>query len=126
MFKIEVDCFDQTIYHAAYALLGVGFTSRGENTKQCQFVIDESRYKVQDNYKIAVTSLDQNPYVPNQSYYISDLERLIEDGYVSVYLITSDGFEPLHVTLKDVCNEHDIKVMEYVENNFFHLFPFIN
>lgn len=124
LFKFEVDCFDKSILSMT-SFMGFGLIAAGENTQSHYFVIDESRYKIVENYKVGFTNLEQNPLVPNKTFYISDFEHIVNDGHASVYAITPDGITPLFVTLVDVATPEEVKAIEYVEDNFFLLQPFI-
>jgi hypothetical protein len=49
--------------------------------------IDESRYKISDNYKITLRSVEQiKGLVGSQHFYISDLQSMIRFGNVSVFI----------------------------------------
>lgn len=65
-----------------------------EEMKECE--IDESRYKVANNYKITLAAIE-NPYdsqvFGREHFYISDLEGIIErDSRYRVFLLDSDGY----------------------------------
>ena len=123
VFKFDADCLDSSFHHSD--IFGFGLVVSGQNTKSCYFVITEERYELKDNYKVGMTSLEQDPYVPNQNFYISDFERLVNDGHASVYVITPDGIEPVHVTLTDIASVQELRAAKYVEDNFFLLQPFL-
>lgn len=49
--------------------------------------IDETRYKVSDNYKITLKSVEQiKGIVGREHYYISDLQLMIRQGNVQVFI----------------------------------------
>lgn len=49
--------------------------------------IDETRYKVFDNYKITLKSVEQiKGIVGREHYYISDLQLMIRQGNVQVFI----------------------------------------
>lgn len=123
VFKFEVGCLDNRFHHTD--IFGIGLIMDGQNFKSCFFVITEERYKLKDNYKVGLTSLEQDPYVPDQNFYISDFQHLVNDGYVSVYVITPDGIEPVHVKLTDIATIQELRAARYVEDNFFLLQPFL-
>ncbi len=124
LFKFEVDCFDKSVLSFT-SFMGFGLIAAGENTESHYFVIDESRYKVAENYKVGFTNLEQNPLVPNKTFYISDFQNMVNDGYASVFVITPDGISPLFVTLTDIASFEDLKAIAFVEDNFFLLQPFL-
>ena len=124
LFKFVVFCFDKTTLPMT-SFMGFGLIVDGENAESHYFVIEESRYEIAENYKVGFTNLEQNPLVPNKTFYIGDFESMVNDGYASVFAITPDGLTPLFVTLTDVATFEELKAIAHVEDNFFLLQPFI-
>jgi hypothetical protein len=68
-------------------LLFIRYTSSEDEYISVPAVIDESRHKVADNYKVTLKSLI--PGFGKQHFYQSDLARMIQDGHVQVYRRTN-------------------------------------
>lgn len=63
------------------------YTSSGDPDILMICKIDESRYKVADNYKITLKSIEQIKGLHgSEHFYISDLQSMIRSGNVSVLL----------------------------------------
>lgn len=81
---------------------GVTFTwpDLPEDVVEC--VIDETRYKVSDNYKVTFRAID--PVYGREHFYISDFESIAcNDANTGgsnyrVYVLTIDGYTQLKVT----------------------------
>jgi len=63
--------------------LFVTWTSTSDPEAIVPATIDESRYKVKDNYKITLKSLYDA--FGSEHFYIRDLESLIKNGHVKFY-----------------------------------------
>lgn len=78
---------------------GIAFKSSDSEEKVVECEIDESRYKVKDNYKITLKSIDKpdnGAFFGKEHYYISDLNSIIgRDDRYSVYAVTIDGYTRL-------------------------------
>ena len=79
---------------------GIAFTSSSSEEKCVLCQIDESRYKINDNYKITLTAND--PMYGKSHFYISDLEtlfcdsRMENDGRFRCYVETIDGYTEVY------------------------------
>jgi hypothetical protein len=64
-------------------ILFISFTSSSDPEFDVPAVIDESRYRLEDNYKITLKST--LPGFSKTHFYICDLERILETGRVKMY-----------------------------------------
>lgn len=67
-----------------HTLLGLKYKRGDDEYVPVPAVIDESRYKIKDNYKITLVAA----YVifGSEHYYISDLENMIKKGQASFFI----------------------------------------
>lgn len=74
---------------------GIAFKSSNSPTQMVECVIDESRYTVDDNYKIQCRALDES--YGYETYYQSDFNSLVVDcpDKFKVYVLTIDGYTQL-------------------------------
>lgn len=63
-------------------LVGMAFTSSSDEPQQVTAIIDESRYKVSDGYKITLKAIQEG--FGRIHYYQSDLESIIKDGHAKM------------------------------------------
>ena len=82
------------------------------NINECVFKITEKYYKIKNNYKLELIPVfcDDGIIFNNKNnlverFYISDFEKLIDEGFINVYVQTNDGFEPLNVKYEINCTE---------------------
>jgi hypothetical protein len=66
----------------------ITFTSSNDPESLVPCVIDESKYHVFDNYKIGVKSMDNR--FGKESFYLTDMEYLIKDGTIKMYVLSKD------------------------------------
>jgi hypothetical protein len=66
----------------------MSFTSSNDPESIVPCVIDESKYQVFDNYKIGVKSMDSK--FGKQTFYLTDMEYLIKDGNIKMYILSKD------------------------------------
>lgn len=71
--------------------MGICFTSSDKPLMWTECEIDESRYKVDDNYKITLRSL--NPEYGYEDYYQSDFLSLMKEGFI----VEATGQKPIKV-----------------------------
>lgn len=69
-----------------FALLGprCGLFFVSGNSADLQWAecyVDESRYKLSENYKVTLRAIDQDRF-SYRDYYIEDFESLLQDGYI--------------------------------------------
>jgi hypothetical protein len=77
---------------------GIAFCSHDAPRDRVECVVDESRYRVIDNYKITLRAVD--PRYGSDHFYISDLESMIQshpDEY-EVYVLSIDGYQRIRET----------------------------
>jgi hypothetical protein len=73
---------------------GIAFRNSNSPETMQECTVDESRYNVQDNYKITLKALD--PSYGQEHFYISDLESLIENNPThKVYVLDGDNLYTL-------------------------------
>lgn len=72
---------------------GIAFrtSSTPEEVVECE--IDETRYRVEDGYKITLRAVDEA--YGNHHYYQSDLESIIRDNpdLFRIYIVNIDGYQ---------------------------------
>lgn len=81
---------------------GIPFKSSSSSEDIVECEIDETRYKIADNYKITLAAIE-NPYIGKmfgkEHFYIMDLESLIRrdrDLRYRVFLLTIDGYSEIY------------------------------
>lgn len=90
-------CFVQMgIVEAAIPWMGISMVS-GDKQSWTECFVDESRYKVEDGYKITLRSTD--PHFSYEHYYQSDFMSLVKSGHIIVK--TSDNMRIEHVTVAE-------------------------
>lgn len=127
VFVFETEIHDKSMFDVCNAFQ-LGFALTSGDMKRCPMMITEKDGrcdKIGYSHKVTFKSLTNDPMVPLARFYNSDFEYRIETGNVSIFKITPDGLEPIRVMFEDVLSENDQKVMQYVEDNFFLLQPFI-
>ncbi len=72
-----------------------------ENEVRTEFIIKEGIYKITDKYKIELSPLDKEMF-DIKFFYLSDFNNLVKEGNYSVYVLTGDGYHPIHVVMRDV------------------------
>lgn len=73
---------------------GIAFRSHSAPQDTVECVIDESRYRVSEDYKITLRACD--PAYGREHYYISDLNSILrEREEFRVYVINIDGYSRL-------------------------------
>ena len=85
----------------SYAGLIPGIAFKTSNSEECvvECRIDETRYKVSDNYKVTLKCIDER--FGKEHYYISDLEQLFDssrendDGRFRCFVEHIDGYTEL-------------------------------
>ncbi len=66
-----------------FGIIHLTSSSDPEILMVCEIV--EDRYKVSEGYKLTLQSIEQFPKIKGrESYYISDLNSIIEDGHIIV------------------------------------------
>lgn len=101
---------------ALSAPLGFGLVCNDGNTSVEPFKITEKQYILSDNYKVGLIS--SNPLIPNQNFYIQEFLSNVRRGYCNIYAETEDGYEAVHVTVKDIVDPEESKVKDFIENNW--------
>lgn len=78
---------------------GIAFKSSNSPVSTQECVVDEGRYKVDENYKITLRAI--NPSYGIDSYYQSDLETLLstQPNAFQAYVLNIDGYQ--HIPFKD-------------------------
>lgn len=75
---------------------GIAFTDSSDTTEtECS--VDESRYRVEDNYKVTFRALDK--MFGYEHFYITDFNSLVErapDTY-RIYVLTPDGYQRIYL-----------------------------
>lgn len=61
-------------------ILGIAFTSSGDEMVKQVCRIDETRYEVENNYKITLRAED--PAYGYESFYLMDLNSLVREGSI--------------------------------------------
>ena len=74
---------------------GFCFTSSNDPVMWVECEVDESRYKVDDNYKITLKSL--NPIYGKENYYQSDFVSLLNKGFI----VEAKGQKPVKVVERE-------------------------
>ena len=126
-FVFETEVFNKSMFDICNAFQ-LGFALTSGDMKRCPMIITEkegSCDKVGYSHKVTFKSLTNDPLVPLARFYNTDFECRIAQGYVSIFKVTPDGLEPIHVMLEDMLSVDDQKAKQYVEDNFFLLQPFI-
>lgn len=67
-----------------HTIFFISYTSGEDKTILVPAVIDESRYKVKEGYKITLKSIYES--FGSESFYQSDLKKIIEDGHVQMFV----------------------------------------
>lgn len=67
------------------SILGFKFTNSNDPEYNVPCRIDESRYKIDDNYKITLIC-DYQKEFGKESYYLSDLQLMINRGTIEFYI----------------------------------------
>lgn len=62
----------------------VSYTSSNDDYVKVPAKITEKRYKIKDGYKIELKSI--YPTFGSESFYLSDLEHIISNGYAEMYV----------------------------------------
>lgn len=65
-------------------MIGINYTSSSDDKVDVPCIINEDRYKIEDNYKITLVSIYEG--FGKQNFYISDLEGSIESGKIIFYI----------------------------------------
>lgn len=63
-------------------LFGLGFVANTDTEEVAEYVVDESRYKLSENYKIGLKPIDEG-FEPH-NFYLLDLVAMIRQGTVTV------------------------------------------
>ena len=74
-------------------MFGIGFTSSSDEPEWFECYVDETRYKVEDNYKITLRDINNNAY---EHYYQDDFLHLMWEGLIVPK--TSDDIHVEHVS----------------------------
>lgn len=80
------------------SLFGISFTCSSDELQWYECEVDESRYKVDENYKVTLRNINGPEY---EHYYQSDFMQLIDDGLVfpktseNMRIVTVDFHEPI-------------------------------
>jgi hypothetical protein len=74
----------------------VSFVNSHSDLEWFECLIDESQYKVDDQYKITLRNINGSEY---RHYYINDFKKLAEDGYIIPK--TSDKMHIKNVSFKE-------------------------
>lgn len=105
----------------------IGISPEPGATVQRAYKITQSRWKLTENYKIEVVSEDG--YLTHRVFYISDFCQIIRYGYCAIYAMKHvrgrETHELILLSRYQQLTEDEIKVVEYVEDNFFLLQPFL-
>ncbi len=81
------------------SIFGISFTCSSDELQWYECEVDESRYKVDENYKVTLRNINGPEY---EHYYQSDFKQLIDDGLVfpktseNMHVETVDFWEPIH------------------------------
>lgn len=72
--------------------LVISFTSSSDNTVWVITKLSDERYPVDGNYKVTLVSVGLNTDIDygSEHYYVSDLEKLITQGSINMYVL-QDG-----------------------------------
>lgn len=100
--------------------MGIGLKNHNDEQFRTEFFIIEERYQVKDGYKIQIQALDVETF-GKENYYQSDFDHKVRDGQFDIYVLTLDGYMPVHVTIKDIIDEHEDNVLNWFENCGFHI-----
>ena len=77
-------------------MFGIGFTSSSDELEWFECYVAETRYKVEDNYKITLRDINNNAY---EYYYQDDFLHLMWEGLIVPK--TSDGIHVEHVSFDE-------------------------
>lgn len=80
---------------------GIAFTSSNSETSVQEFEIDESRYPLEDDYKIAFKPI--NHMYASERFYCSDFDSLVNENPddFRFYVLNSDGYQSVtHLIVK--------------------------
>ena len=67
--------------------LGIGITSSSDSEIVVPAIISQDRYKLSKNYKITLEAMDEyKESFGHQHYYLSDLNLLIENGTIKMFI----------------------------------------
>lgn len=77
---------------------GIAFMSSDSPREMVECRIDESRYKVAENYKVKFVPM--NPAYGSETYYQMDLKSIMRDHPEEFvwYYLTADGYQRIEVT----------------------------
>ena len=84
-------------------LVGFAFTNSSTPEDRVQTTLFEGRYKFKDSYKLTLQAITIG--YGHEHFYIDDFNQLVKDGHFDVYVQTEDGLQPIHVTLKNICEK---------------------
>lgn len=105
----------------------IGFSPETGAVVQIAHKIDQRWWKLSENYKIEFVSEDG--YLTHRVFYISDFCSMVRDGHCAIYAMKHvrgrETHELLLLPRYQQLTEDEIKVVEYVEDNFFLLQPFL-
>jgi hypothetical protein len=82
-----------------FPYFGVGITD-GTVVDRTEFIIDESLRSVSVSNKLILVPQDANLAVERK--YQSDFNTMVNRGTYHVYVLTPDGYVPLHVTVSNL------------------------
>lgn len=94
------------------SFLGISFTSSSDELEWFECYVDEDRYKVDDNYKITLRSVDGHAY---EHYYQDDFLQLMWEGFIVPK--TSDDIHVEHVSFDEpipntiACIHHEGQIL---------------
>ncbi len=64
------------------------YTTSGDEAVPVKCKIDQSRYPLDEEYKVTLRSLD--PRFGHDHFYVSDLESMIEQGHITMRVLIAD------------------------------------
>lgn len=91
-------------------IAGISFTSSNDSESIVPCIINEERYKLSDNHKITLKSA-YNEF-GKEHYYISDLDSLIENGSIKMFINSND----INVNKSNECEDHFIGCQHFIDS----------
>lgn len=84
------------------SIFSINFTCSSDEFEWFECIIDETRYKVDDNYKVTLRALNDGAY---EHYYQEDFISLLKDGLIvkktsdTMHIEHLDFYEPIPGTI---------------------------
>lgn len=95
-------------------VLSIAYTSTNDEAQKVLAKIDETRYKIEDGYKITLVAENQEVYGNRHyyHYYQTYLLTLIKNGHIRVLIELPFNNEEIDINL----NLDDLNIPDYIDN----------